>query len=416
MSRSPLLLLAMTWIVAFNLRAGLMGLGPILPGLTHDLGLAHVQASVLVAIPTAMMGLGAIPGGWLADRGGATRLIAVGLALAALGGALRAGVSAFAPLVLTTIIFGAGIGLTQPSLPRLTRLWFPTRIGLATGIYASGLVTGATVAAAITAPLLLPLTPDRSWRLPLVVWGLTALGSAIAWVAVMRPWRPVPSTAPSGAVAPALGPAIGWTPWRDRWLWTIALICGGQGLIYYLLTSWLPTIYSERGVNLTEAGLLVGAFNLTSLPSIIAFPAIAGAVDSRRLVALIASVLTLLGGLGLMIAPVAPGWAWLWGPLASLGVSGLFGLSLMLPAELAPSGHTGVAAGMVLGIGFAISALGPVLAGGLRDLTGSFQTATVMIPVTAVVLIVLSVMLPDRPPRVPIVHSVPDEEIRPQGV
>ena len=415
MTQRSVVLLAMTWIVAFNLRAGLMGLGPILPGLTRDLGLEFVEASVLVAIPTAMMGLGALPGGWLADRWGAIRLIAVGLTLTALGGALRAGASSFAPLVLMTIIFGAGIGLTQPSLPRLTRLWFPARIGLATGIYASGLVTGATVAAAITAPLLLPLSPNQSWRLPLVIWGLCAFGAAISWSVVMRPWRPDPGGAAGAASNSPAASGGPWSPWRDRPHWVIALICGGQGLVYYLLNAWLPTIYSEHGVGLTEAGLLVGAFNLAALPSIIAFPAIAGALGSRQ-VALVASVLTLIGGLGLVIAPVAPGWAWLWGPLASAGVSGLFGLSLMLPAELAPSGHTGSAAGMVLAIGFAISALGPVLAGALRDLTGSFQTATALIPVTALLLIALSVTLPDRPRRRPAAHPAPRDEIQSQGV
>lgn len=417
MNRSPLFLLTMTWIVAFNLRAGLMGLGPILPGLTHDLDLTHIQASILVAIPTAMMGLGALPGGWLADRWGALRLIAVGLALAALGGALRAGVTDFGPLVVMTMLFGAGIGLTQPSLPRLTRLWFPARIGLATGIYASGLVAGATVAVSITAPWLLPLTADQSWRLPLVVWGLLALSAAIGWLLVMRPWRSAPFTAPPGAVPRPLNDlVIVWSPWRERGLWTIALICGGQGLAYYLMISWLPAIYSERGVSLTQAGLLVGAFNLASLPSIILFPALAGAVGSRRLVALAASGLVLIGGLGLVIAPTVSGWEWLWGPLAGAGVSGLFGLSLMLPAELAPAGHTGAAAGMVLGVGFAISALGPVLAGGLRDLTGSFQTATMILPVTALLLIACSTRLPDRPHRFPVTQPALPDEVHPQGV
>ena len=73
-------------------------------------------------------------------------------------------------------------------------------------------------------------------------------------------------------------------------------------------------------------------------------------------------------------------------------------------AELAPAGHTGSGAGMVLGIGFCLSAMGPILAGGLRDLTGSFQTATMIVPITAVILIILSTTLPDDPRRVPAVE------------
>ena len=60
---APLVVLAVSWFAAFNLRAGFIGLGPALPSLTEDLGLSFAQASFLVAVPTLMMGLMAVPGG-----------------------------------------------------------------------------------------------------------------------------------------------------------------------------------------------------------------------------------------------------------------------------------------------------------------------------------------------------------------
>ena len=416
MTRSPLALLAMTWLVAFNLRAGLMGIGPILPNLTADLRLTHLQASILVAIPTAMMGLGALPGGWLADRWGAVRVVLLGLLLTAAGSALRGATGAFGPLIAMTLLFGGGIGLTQPSLPRLTRLWFPRRIGLATGSYATGLVSGATVAAAVTAPLLLPMTPDHSWRLPLLVWGGIALLTAVAWAAAMRPWQPDTTGHPRIAGVDVVGDRLAWSPWRQRPLWVIALICGGQGLVYYLMVSWLPTYYQEAGIGATRAGLLVGAFNLASLPSILFIPALADAVGSRRTAAIGSSLLVIAGGAGLVVAPLAVGWIWVWGPLAAIGVSGLFGLALAMPAAVAPPGHTGGAAGLVLGVGFLISALGPLLAGGLRDLTGSFQAAIVVLPVTGVALLILAALLPGGNAAHPIEPAAAPRAIAPELV
>jgi cyanate permease len=78
--------LAFAWLAAFNLRSGFIGIGPVLPALTVDLGLSFAQASFLVAVPTLMMGLMAVPGGALVDRWGPSPVIAVGLTLVAVGG------------------------------------------------------------------------------------------------------------------------------------------------------------------------------------------------------------------------------------------------------------------------------------------------------------------------------------------
>src|SRR5688500_5325686 len=169
MTRGRPLLLGLVWLVAFNLRAGFIAVGPMMFLITADLGLSHTQASFLVALPTAMMGLAAVPGGRLSDRWGVAPVIALGVALVALAGAARAVAAGFWPLVALTIVFGAGIGLAQPALPRLTRAWFPTRLGTATGIYASGMVSGSILGAALTVPVLVPLASDRSWRLPLAL-------------------------------------------------------------------------------------------------------------------------------------------------------------------------------------------------------------------------------------------------------
>ncbi|HEU0113656.1 MAG TPA: hypothetical protein VFQ80_03230, partial [Thermomicrobiales bacterium] len=82
-------------------------------------------------------------------------------------------------------------------------------------------------------------------------------------------------------------------------------------------------------------------------------------------------------------------------PLAGAGVAGLFALGLVMPADVSPRGRTGVAAGMILGIGYAGSALGPVLAGAVRDLSGSFTAALALLPAIGVAMIVLSLVVPE---------------------
>ena len=112
------------------------------------------------------------------------------------------------------------------------------------------------------------------------------------------------------------------------------------------------------------------------------------------------AALFVLGGvLGLLFLPLADVWRWLWPFLAGAGVSGLFAMSLVLPADIAPPGRTGAAAGMVLAVGYVGSAIGPILAGAIRDLTGSFAVTLAALPIMAVAAVALAAIAPELEPR-----------------
>jgi CP family cyanate transporter-like MFS transporter len=104
----------------------------------------------------------------------------------------------------------------------------------------------------------------------------------------------------------------------------------------------------------------------------------------------------LVGVVGIMALPLAEVARWVWPVLAGCGVAGVFAMALVLPADIAPRGRTGSAAGMILAIGYGISALGPVIAGGVRDVTGSFAATLVMLPVIALAIIALAAIVPER--------------------
>ena len=389
--------LALAWLVAFNLRSGFIGLGPALPALTVDLGLSFAQAGFLVAVPTLMMGLMAVPGGALVDRWGPARVITAGLALVAVGGGLRAIAPEFVPLLGLTFLFGAGIGISQPSLPRLMRSRFPLRLGATTGIYASGLVSGSIIAASLTGPILDRIGEPAAWRLPLQLWGILAGIALIIWTVVMRPWHAEPATIGS-RVSPEDATALGWSPWRDHQAWISASLFAAQGIVYYLMVAWLPAIYGEAGTSATATAALFAVFNAATLPAILLFPSWSDRLRRRRPPAIVAATLFLLGVLGLLMSPLADPWRWFWPALAGAGVSGVFAMSLVLPADIAPAGRTGAVAGMVLAIGYAASALGPVVAGVVRDVTGSFDATLLLLPAIGVMMIALAAFAPERAP------------------
>jgi MFS transporter, CP family, cyanate transporter len=392
----PGTVLALTWLAAFQLRSGFIGIGPVLPALTADLSLSFAQASFLVAVPTLMMGLMAVPGGALVDRWGPSRVIAAGLALVTVGG-LRAVAPDFALLLVLTFLFGAGIGVSQPSLPRLMRSRFPVRLGVTTGIYASGLICGSIAGASLTGPILDRIGEPAAWRLPLMLWGVLAGFALVAWTVVMRPWRPEPVAVQT--LAPREGTATAkWSPWRDPRAWISALLFASQGILYYLLVAWLPAIYGEAGTSTTLTAGLFTVFNAATLPAILLFPSWSDRIHRRRPPSAVAASLVLIGVLGLLLLPLADPWRWVWPALAGAGISGVFAMSLVLPADVAPPGRTGAAAGMVLGIGYAASALGPVIAGVVRDATGSFDATLRLLPVIGGVMVVLSTLAPELSP------------------
>ena len=107
--------------------------------------------------------------------------------------------------------------------------------------------------------------------------------------------------------------------------------------------------------------------------------------------------LRIAGVAGLMLAPLAEPLRWVWPALAGAGVAGVFGMALVMPADLAPAGRTGAAAGMVLAVGYAGSALGPIAAGLVRDLTGSFDASLILLPIVGVAMTIAAFATPEMP-------------------
>jgi CP family cyanate transporter-like MFS transporter len=389
--------LFMLFIVAINLRTGMIGVGPLMPSITDDLDLSNTSASFLVALPPLLMGIGAVPGGRLADRWGARLTITVGLTIVAIAGGLRAVAPTLATLLVLTTLFGAGIGLTQPALPRLCRGLLPQNMGFATSVFAGGFFAGALLPAFITGPVFLSGKDDSAWRLPLGVWGVIAAISLAAWIMLLPRWHvsEVHRTIEPGSEPESLPRKNDhWTPWRDRSTWIVAGLFAGQGLAYYLLIAWLPSVYEDLSINETEAGVLFAVFNLATFPAMVGLPILSDRIRSRRIPTMLASVMFLLGSTGLAIDPAGQPWRWIWPVLAGFGVAGLFGMGLLMPSDTARSGKTGQTAGMVLAIGYVASGLGPVVGGALQDITGSFESALALLPVIALAMIVLAWFTP----------------------
>src|SRR5919198_4785327 len=245
--KSTLLLAVGMVLVAANLRAAASSVGPLLDRIRDDLGLSSTAAGALTTLPVLCFGLAAPLGPTLARRIGYQA--AVGCALTALvAGLLLRLVPGIAPLYLGTTLAGAAIAIGNVLLPVLVKRSFHERAGAMTGIYTTALIASAAVGAAVSVPLA-NLFND-SWRGSLGFWAAPAMLGLLAWSPQMR--RHERDTDSDTHTRPARSLL------RDRLAWQVTLYFGFQSAGFYIVLSWLPTIFQSHGIGRTEAGLLLG--------------------------------------------------------------------------------------------------------------------------------------------------------------
>ena len=373
-------LLAALFLGALALRPQLVGVGPLLPEIDHDLGVSHAVAGLLGTIPVLCMGLFAPPAAYLAGRVGTRAAIAACLAGIAGFGLLRAAAPG-APLVLAlTFPIGVGMGLAGALIPVAVKERFAHRPAFASGVYTTGIAGGAALSSSLAVPI---AGAFGGWRASLAVFSGVTIILFVAWSALTPPARERPPLTP-----PRL-------PWGRRLVWVLVAVFALQSIVYYGLVSWMPDSFQERGWTAEAAGSLVGVMSIASLPSGLLLPFFADRLGSRRQWLGLTAGALFLATLGIATLPDA-GWAW--ASLAGLGIGATFPLTLTLPLDVARDpADTGAVVGLMLGAGYTIAAAGPFLLGAARDLTGSFSASLWVLVVVAGAL-VLSI-LPLSPAR-----------------
>ena len=352
-------------LIALNLRPAVASVPPLADTIAADLHLGAAALGVLTTLPVLCMGLFAPVGAFAARRFGTSRVLAGAVVLIAVGTALRA-IPQLWLLYGATALIGVGIAVAGSLLPPLVRARFPARIGPVTGLYTAGLIGGALLAASLTAPL-----PLR-WPLALSVWAIPAVVALVVWLFV----------APAGVASSRSAPPTP-APWRSRRAWFATFFMGGQSLLYYASLAWLAARYTDLGSSASEAGLLLGLFSATQLVSSLGMPLLAHRFgDPRPWIA--ASVA--LTGVSLALVAFAPNAAaWVWASVLGLGVGGQFALAMMVLSTLGATPQESAAAtGMALFGGYLLAAAGPVVAGALVDLTGSYAAPFAALAVFAV--------------------------------
>ena len=368
--------------MALDLRPGLVSIGPILPAIRAQFALSHTEAALLTSIPDLLLGLLALPTPRLAWRfGGDTTIIS---ALVLLGVAMEA--RALAPdtasLLLATAGVGAGIAIAGALIGTVIKASFPTRAAFVMSIYATALSGGSTLAAALTGPI---LREAGGWKPAAGAWGVLSVAAIAAWTVFVR------RTAAVATLGAAPPPVRHDLPWRNRIAWRIALYFGGVNLLFYSPVSWMAPLFEERGLSVTQAGLVLASFTLAFTVATPVFGLLSRSEDRRSLLAV--SACLAVAGLAAMAAfpSMSP---FIYVPIIAAGGGGAFTLSMTLPLDNTDSADEATAwNAFVLVVGYLIAAAGPLTMGALRDATGGFTASIIMLLAVSVGMLALTPFL-----------------------
>lgn len=363
-------------LIAVNLRVSFVSVGPVLANISSDLELTSAAAGFLTGLPLIAFAVFSPVAPGFAARLGLDRALWFSLLILASGIVLRS-LPLPGSIWAGTAMIGLAIAFLNVLLPSLVKRDFPAKVSQVTGSYTATQAAFAAIGAAVVVPV--AQTSPAGWRLALGLW----VGLALIAMAVLLPW--LRRTA-SGTV-PMTTPAIAYrSPWASALGWQVTLFMGLQSIAFYVLMAWLPTIEQSRGVPASTAGFHLSIFLLVSVFASLATGGLLHRGSDQRLVSFGSSALTFATFLGLAVAPDL---TLAWVLFGALGCGSLIVIALSL-FSLRTVNYPQAAAlsGMAQSVGYGLGAAGPVMFGGLRDLSGGW---TLPLLVTAGIMALLAV-------------------------
>jgi CP family cyanate transporter-like MFS transporter len=379
--RDGLLLLGALLLAAIALRPQLVGTGPLVADMQDDLGVSHSVIGLVGTIPVLCMGLFAPLAGLLSGRWGLRAAMAgclVAIGVAGLGRAVAPGI-----VVLLALTFPIGIAMAVAGtlLPVAVKRRFAHRPAFASGIGVTGINIGAAVSSAVAVPI---ASVAGGWRGALAAFSVAALAIAAGWLVLSRgAW-----TERSDVRPPRL-------PARRPVAWAIVLAFGLPSAVYYGLVAWIADAYHERGWSDEASGAVLAVMGIASVPAALVVPWLADRMGSRRQWMWFASGCLAVATFGFA---ALSGAAFAWAVLTGIALGTVFPICLTMCLDVAREpAEAGAAAALMFLAGYPIAALGPLGAGALRDLSGSFDASLWALFGTA--LVMAAILAPLTPRR-----------------
>ena len=365
--------------LSFTLTIGIAqySFGVFVTELEHDLRWTRTEVSIALSL-FAMMGVAALPVGWLLDRFGARPVMATSLAMLAISQLLRPWMTELWQFyALSALQFAAVPGAASQSGPRLVGVWFEATRGRAMGLTAMGANFGGIVFSSLTALLI----GTVGWRSTYAVYGVMflLLVPVVLLVIHERP-HPAPSEArrADGSVAPAPAASFSVTQaLRSRAFYlVVAALLLAQVTYQSVLPQIVPHLESV-GISRTTAAAALSTVALFGGAGKIVLGWFCERHPAR--VALVVSLLCQVVGMIMLLAAGDSPLVWLSVPVFGFGFGALGAIQPLLVQETFGMLAFSRIFGLINFLTLASALIGPPLVGASFDATQSYRTAFLVI-------------------------------------
>jgi len=370
--------LALLWLAGNALRLTILAVPPVIPLIHDQLDLNATQIGILTGLPPLLFAFAAVPGSLLIARLGVRSAMVVGLALTALGGALRGAWPDIYWLYAMTVATGAGVAIMQVTMPTAVRAWTPGRIGFATAVYTNGLLIGEILPVALTLPLVMPLV-GASWQ-----WAFALWSAPVALIAVL-----VVALAPRQAAANAASASKRrwWPDWRNGLIWRLGMMLGTVNATYFSTNAFLPDYLRSTGKGEWISAALSG-LNTGQLPASLLLLVIAGRLERKAWPYIGCGLLTMAATLGIVFG--SGPWIVAAATVQGFSNAAVLILVLALPPLLSPPDDVHRVTAAMFTISYGCAVVVPVISGMAWDLSGLASSAFLPIGLCGILLVILA--------------------------
>jgi CP family cyanate transporter-like MFS transporter len=371
--RIKILALLAIALLALNLRIAVSALSPLVTLISVDIPLPLLGIGLLgIIAPLTFAVSGSITAA-PTKRWGLEIVLLGTLVMMIIGHLLRGFAWDFYSLAAGSVFCLLAMGVGNVLLPVIVRKYFPTKVGLVSSFYITLTAISATIAPLIGVPLAL----ETSWRVSLGQWALLAALATIPMLALVP--RKVTATEIEAAAPHTV------KLWKSPTALAIAGVLAMTSTYGYTSFAWLSLMVVEHGGStVAEAGQLLALFAVMGIIPSLVIPNLAARYPKSHGPIIFFSVgMGLLGSIALLAIPTValPLWIIIFshGPV-------MFPLGLTLFNLRAKTRATVLAvSSFAQTISYSTSAAMVILAGVLRQVTGSWDGYFIMLIVFALI-------------------------------
>jgi predicted MFS family arabinose efflux permease len=371
--------------------------GLFLPFMRQDLALSPWEAGLLQGVWWVTSALLMLPASVVFSRFPPVSLVLVSLLLSLPFLFLQGLAHSFLVLFVARFCFVLCHVIATPARPLLLQQWVaPRQYAL---VQAVGLSLHSTLLAVTISTSALLITVVGSWRAAYMLQGGLFLVQTLAWLIVARE-----RLAPVQGLQQALQEQHE-TPLRALWTypqgWLIGVTLFALSATWTAIVTFLPTLLlEERDVSLTWSGPLLGFLYYALIPSSPLGGWLEKKVSHRKLLLWVPALCNVLFGMGitltsapwlLMILLTGTGVIWIVSPVLEVLPFEFPGIRPREVAVIASLIRT------LMGLGFAV---GPMVTGLVAELTHSLQTGLLVLCLLTSIGIITGLLYPSQGPRV----------------